>query len=223
MNKKITSIVAGLVMAAGMTAFGQGYFNFSTGGGFVYDDFTTPGTDVKSPGTVSVTFLWAATGTADPLGAGIATTGGLVNETGGSNTISGMLSSGWNLAQVSGTGVEADNTVHASGPSTGGIGYGTFQVNNSTAGGTYEIVVIGWAASSGANLAAGLSGALGWSSAFTYASSASSLQPAGQFSAVPSDMAAFGVANPASTPEPTSLALAGLGGLSMLFLRRRKS
>ena len=222
MNKKITSIVAGLVMAAGMTAFGQGYFNFSTGGGFVYDDFTTPGTDVKAPGTVTVTFLWAATGTADPLGAGIATTG-TTSANGGSNTISGMLTSGWSVAQVTGTGVEADNTVHASGPSTGGIGYGTFQVNNSAAGGTYEIVVVGWAASSGANLAAGLSGPLGWSSAFTYASSASSLQPAGQFSAAPSDMAAFGVAPAGPVPEPTSLALAGLGGLSMLFLRRRKS
>jgi hypothetical protein len=28
---------------------------------------------------------------------------------------------------------------------------------------------------------------------------------------------------PAVTPEPTTLALAGLGGISMLFLRRRKA
>jgi len=224
MNKKLMVTLAAVLATAGMTAFGQGYIEFSTSGGFVYDDFTTPGTDVKAPGNVTVTFLWAANGATSALGAGLATTG-QVTESGGAASIETMLSSGWTVANNTGTGVEADNTVHASGPTQGGIGYGTFQVTGtSSAGINYEVVVVGWASTEGATLSAALAsgGALGWSSAFSYASGSSSTSPLSQFSAA-GNGTPFGVAGVASTPEPTSLALAGLGGLSMLFLRRRKS
>jgi len=221
MNKKLMATLAAVLATAGMTAFGQGYIEFSTSGGFVYDDFTTPGTDVKAPGNVTVTFLWAANNATSALGAGIATTG-TTSGAGGAASIETMLSSGWTVANNNTTGVEADNTVHASGPTLGGIGYGTFQVTGtSSAGINYEVVVVGWASTEGATLAAALAsgGALGWSSAFSYASGSSSTSPLSQFSAA-GNGTPFGVA---PTPEPTSLALAGLGGLSMLFLRRRKS
>jgi len=212
--------LAAVTCAAGMTAFGQGYIEFSTSGGFVYDDFTTPGTDVKAPGNVTTTFLWAANNTTSPLGAGVATTG-TASGSGADATITSMLTSGWTVANNFSTGVEADNVVHASGPTQGGIGYGTFQVTGtSSAGINYEIVVVGWASTEGSTLSAALQagGPIGWSTAFSYASGASSTSPLSQFSAA-------GVGTPfgvAPVPEPASLALAGLGGLSMLFLRRRK-
>jgi len=220
MNIKTTATLAALVAASGLTAFGQGYVVFSAAKNNVYDDFTTSGTSVVSSGTVNATFLWAATGTTDPLGAGLAT--GATTAGGAWATIETMLTSGWSIAQNAGqANAEADVTTGTAITTKGNLSYsgGEFGLTGSTAGSSYEFVVIGWAATGGASLAnAENSSAVGWSSAFTYATGASSLATPPTFGN--SGEAPFGVA---PVPEPASLALAGLGGLSMLFLRRRKA
>ena len=57
---------------------------------------------------------------------------------------------------------------------------------------------------------------VGWSSVFSY--TLGSGPPAG--APVQTDVPAFGINY---VPEPTTLAFAGLGGLSMIFLRCRKA
>lgn len=63
----------------------------------------------------------------------------------------------------------------------------------------------------------------GYSDDFVYEIGANAGDGNGTTSQNASGMNQFGVAVVAPVPEPTTLALAGLGGLSMLFLRRRKA
>jgi hypothetical protein len=222
MNIKLTAALAALVAATGMTAFGQGYVAFGTSKNNVYDDFSTPGTSVVAPGDVTATFLWAATGTSDPLGAGQASTG-VANASSAWATIQTMLSSGWTVAENFATSNEVDNADTASGVAKGDFNYnsgGSFQLAGTAAGGSYEFVVIAWDNLTGAGTIEQAEDpqAVGWSDSFTYQTGATPGSAISNFSV--SGETAFGVS---PVPEPASLALAGLGGLSMLFLRRRKS
>jgi len=216
-----------LLASIGMNAFAQdGYVLFNTGSRTVYDEFTTPGTGVLSPGNVEVTFLWALTGTPDPLGSGVPTSG--VTYTANNwNTISSMISSGWDVAEDAGNGnVEADVAAIASGVLKGHAIYNSgnsFQLANTTGGDTYQLVVIGWDNLTGANtLEQGMTGVVpvGWSSSFDYWTGAQVIDPTLTFNQ--SGMVPFGVAAD-PVPEPATLALAGLGGLATFFLRRRIS
>jgi len=101
--------------------------------------------------------------------------------------------------------------------------------------------IVGWSSNLGnwatvsSELAAGTLGGTGWfgqsAAAFNYAGGgASGLGAAGLFSGSAQTQLAGSGGLPTvdavtlvSVPEPTTLALAGLGGISMLFLRRRKS
>jgi hypothetical protein len=223
--KKITSLVTVLFAAIGINSFGSdGYVTFAATPHAAYDEFTTPGTGVAAPGDVTVTFLWALVGTSDPLGSGVPING-VSNVGSGWNTVSSMLSSGWSVAEDAGNGnAEADNTVNASGILKGGIAYdggSAFQLANITGGDTYEFVVIGWDNLTGATtLEQGMSGVvpLGWSNGFEYSTGATAGDPTLTFNQ--SGMNPFGVAAD-PVPEPATLALAGFGGFSLLFLRRK--
>jgi hypothetical protein len=179
---------------------------------------------VFAPGDVEVTFLWALTGTPDPLGPGLATTG-VTSTTSSWGIISSMTSSGWNIAEDAGNGnAEADVATHASGIVIGGFSYNNasgFELANTIGGDTYEIIVIGWDNLTGATtLEDGMAEdvPVGWSNEFEYSTGATITTPIPLFSS--SGMNQFGVA---PVPEPATLALAGLGGLSLLLIRRRKS
>jgi hypothetical protein len=222
MNMKLIATLAAVVAAGSLSAFGQGYVLFATTKNNVYDNFTTPGTSVIAPGDVTATFIWAATGTTDPLGAGLGTTASTAGN--GWTAIASALTNGWSVAQNFTTSTEADKADNNGGVQAGAISYNSstsFALSgNYTAGGSLEVVVIAWdnvggAGTLGAAEAAG--DAVGWSSAFTYATGATPGSTISNFSV--SGETPFGVA---PVPEPASLALAGLGGLSMLFLRRRK-
>jgi hypothetical protein len=81
-------------------------------------------------------------------------------------------------------------------------------------GNSYEMYAIAWnSAYATPALAAANGAAVGWSSSFLYATGVSSLATV-TATAIP----AFGVF---AVPEPSTMALAGLGGLSLLFFRRR--
>jgi len=231
--KKQLAIISTILATAGMSAFGQGFITFSTSTHELFDEFTTAGGGgtplYPANGALDVTFLWAATGTQDTL----PTVGTLLSGKGGGSTagevatngvtsiaptaigaISNLLSSGWSLASVAGGSAEVSTVAN----STGSISAGQFQLAGSTAGSTYEIIVIAWNASSASGYASAAD--IGWSNPFNYLTGAAATDPNGQVAFSSSGMNQFGVAAVQSVPEPASLALAGLGGLSTLFLRR---
>jgi hypothetical protein len=229
--KKQIAILAAIIAATGFTAFGQDWITVEdSGNGLVWDQFTTPGTSHEAPaGDVSVEVLWALTGTADPLGAGVATSG--ASPTGGAEaTISSMLSGGWTLMQnyASGAGSAALGTVETTTggtPTKGGsiVAYNTggnpFEFDTAAAvasGSDIELIFLafnGGAADYSSASALGYSGLVNVSVGTTVGDPNATS---------PETASPFGV-TVTSVPEPATLALAGLGGLSMLFLRRRKA
>jgi len=244
--KKQIALLATIIAASGFSAFGQDWVNLGTANAnWVYDEFTTPGVGVYAGNNdVNVTILWAATGTSDQLpsvgtafglknGAAsnqVATNG--VTSVGSANpvaTITTMLASGWSIAtnMSSGAGSAATGLVSTPtelvGTKSGAItpydGGNDFELLGGTgvSSSSIEMILLAWNGSASSYTTAS---ALGWSNPFTDQVGSSSSDPAGGTQQSGLLLNQFGVAN---VPEPTTLALAGLGGLSMLFLRRRKS
>jgi hypothetical protein len=229
--KKLIAILATATVAGGISAFAQDWITVQdSGNGLIWDEFTTPGTSHEAPaGDVTVDVLWALTGTADPL-SGTATTGGTMPST---SAISSLLSGGWTLMQnySSGAGIASLGTVStttggsvtkggsivAYNPASVGGAGDAFEFDTASAvasGGSVEILFLAYAGGSSWQTAAdlGISGETTTTVGTTVSDPENS---------TPESVTPFGVAT--TTPEPTTLALAGLGGLSMLFLRRRKA
>jgi hypothetical protein len=228
--KKQIILAAMLVMAAGSSAFAQGYFIFTAGQRFVWDDFTTPaGNAVVAPGNVNVAFLWASTNNFPTAGIGAVgnpTNGASLSLVG--NPWGAILTNGdaFTLAQDLNSGLTAIIADTASGLGKGSINYNagsSFQVAGTTAGNLYELFIIGWSSVYPDPIAAAAANApVGWSGTFTYASGSTptvtaSGAPLAPFSG--SGAAPFGVS---PVPEPTTFALAGLGAAALLIFRRRK-
>lgn len=246
--KKQIALLATLIAASGFTACAQDWLQFTLGGvtaGIFWDETTTPGSGIETPSAeYDVTFLWTQTGAADDLSAIGGGTGGTnyfgqakatpldqvatngVPSTGvGIAEIETMLQNGWNIAENAGSGnALAITTTAASGKLTPYNSGTAFELNGGTlaSGGSIEMIEIAWNASatlgSGADTFDNVAD-LGWSNPFAQLVGSGSSDP-NDNATQSSHMNAFGVA---PVPEPTTLALAGLGGLSMLFLRRRKA
>lgn len=232
--KKLIAILATAIGVVGFSACGQDWVTVadSAGNYVVWDGFTTPGTEkVAGAGDVTIDVLWALGGTADPLGAASPTNG--TSSASAEATITSMLASGWTLAQNydSGAGTAALGTVSTTTGGTQGAKGGSvvaynggnpFEINQSAtgpSGGTIELLYV--AMNGGASSYATAS-ALGWSSLYN--------EPIGLTASDPNATTpqTFGVANGNAigvnpVPEPATLALAGLGGLATLMLRRRKA
>jgi len=225
--KKILTI--GLVVAsfAATSSFGQGYFNFVSSKSQAYDG---SGASAVLDTAVNVTFLWANVGTANT---GILATGSL--KTGNNTTLAStvgytdqqawtaILGSGFTPAVNAANSLPAIQATLANGyvSYNGGANFGV--TGTSSPGGTtqYALFFVGWTGSYANLAAAAAAGApVGWSTVFTYTAGASSAATLSQMSGNPS----FGVFSPvaAPIPEPTTLALAGLSGASLLLFRRRK-
>ena len=138
----------------------------------------------------------------------------------------------WSVVLNSGTGLALQGTNAASAGSMSGDGGANGVQTSLNAGQVYYELIVGWSANLGTSwaqvssmFADGFSGntVVG---AYAGYSEVGTITPA----SVAPAASVFGQ-DPGSTlvlynvpvPEPTTLALAGLGGLSMLFLRRRKS
>jgi hypothetical protein len=246
--KKQIALLAIIIAASGFTAFGQDYTTFSAGtaGGKIWDLTGANGGTVLGQGGLGAsgdfdfTFLWAPVATSDGLSAlgtqfgqglgsavdQVATNG--VSSTGvGISEISTMLGAGWNIATVFGGSTIAETTSGASGKLTA-YPSNPFEIAGvSVASGTsIEEVIIAWNASAAITLANGVNTFasvtdLGWSNPMDVAvgTSAGDVEAGNNESG---SMNQFGI-GVASVPEPATIALAGLGGLSMLFLRRRKA
>ena len=210
----ITSLITSFVS---LSAFGQGYFQFTTGKSQVWDAFSTfpPATTSN----VDVAFLWGQSGDV-PL------VDNIIPSTPTSDTAYIYTPAAWadiindpNFQfAVDATSANAGNIAVTRSTAKGALAYNggaDFGVNGTTIGTTYTVFMVGWDADYATPLlAAEADAAVGWSAPFNYRAVAST--------AIPNSMAGvtppFGVGD---IPEPTSIALAGLGGLSLLLFRRR--
>jgi hypothetical protein len=234
--KKLIAILATAIAAVGFSACAQDWISFSVANSSIWlNTGATPAMPAASAGTVDGILLFSATDAADQLtsvgtsfglrGSGVAldqvaTNATSVGAASPEQAIASMLSSGWSVAVdvSSGTGSNAVANDAASGK--GGLTYNAgspFEVQGVTvaSGATIEEIVLAYNSSASSYLTAT---ALGWSNPFQTAVGTSSGDSFA--STTQSSANQFGVA---PVPEPATLALAGLGGLSMLFLRRRKA
>jgi len=246
--KKQIAILASIIAASGFTAFGQDWITVvDAKGGLIQDDFTGSSPANAYSGDVTVEVLWASTTATDPYAGSTAATGGTAVK----SDITALLSGGWTLAQnlSSGSGSAALGTVTTTAfgatPTTKNAGevatYNTteaFEINAGTlygggaTGDSGDNIQMLYLVLNGANTSYLNATALGISDPFLnkVGSSAgdgnSDFVQSGDTDEVTSGTtgpAQFFVDSVGTVPEPTTLALAGLGGLSMLFLRRRKA
>ena len=229
MKKQIIALSVAL-LATVSSSFAQGYVTVATGNNYVWNEFTTLGSGVKGNADVAIAVYWAPSGTVDPRSA-VGTqfpagatqsvaTNQVTSITGQANINSTMTGAGFTLATVYNSGgTVISQTIGA----TGNINYGQTQIQGMTGNTTYELVVVGWNASAGG--ASALTGhtytAIGWSNPFNYTAGAASGDTSALATFNADGMVKFGVA-PSGVPEPGTMALAALGGASLLLFRRRK-
>ena len=229
--KKLVLISTMAITLAGLSAFGQGYFNFSGGKSSVWDG--TGATDVRNS-TIDVAFLWAPANTTSKVGTDTALTGsgalaGVPNTMNSANSTY-QASAAWadiftDPNFVFGLDANTANSlVVQTTLSTGAWAFigqppvtVPFGVTGTSSSVQYSIFAIGWSSAYATPTAAELAGGkVGWSTVLQL-TGASSIGTPG----IPA-WTQFAVAGAPPVPEPTTLALAGLGGLSLLLFRRRK-
>jgi len=232
MKKQI--ILGAIVLGFAASSFGQGYAAFyTTAKSWVYDNFSTAGTS-QVGGTAGANIF-----TALLIGSGVPAVDAVSASNPTGNTTAFSASTGatiwsdilndpnYQLAQNLSGNTLVVGTINTAGTTRGGFSYqsgASFQVagwGNNTANTPVSVYVIGWnAAYATPALAAAAGAAVGWSSPFTYTLlKDTTTSPS---SANASGLTAFGVTPIAAAPEPATMALAALGGASLLLFRRRK-
>jgi hypothetical protein len=216
MKKTLITITLALT---GFASFGQGYFLFTTPVRTCWDAFTTPGVS-KVGATMNIGFLWGSTANTpliSSLLASSATNG--TSQFSKATAWSDILSDpNFTLAVNNGASGTAGTAIFTT-TAGGAVTYnssGTFGVTGTSAT-SYTLYLVGWSSAYATPGAAQTAGAaVGWSNPFTYAAVSSIGSP---LTMAASGLTAFGVTNP--VPEPATMALFGLGGLSLLMFRRR--
>ena len=215
--KKVLALAA--LVGVSFGAFGQGFIFQSTKGQGVY---FTPESGAYGIGnnTITVGFMFGAPSITSAIGAGLATN---YNGSALSSSVWTTILGDSNFQLATNSGSVVSVAVNNSGLTQGGYNYNggnAFVPANTTAGNTYSVFAIAWSSAYATPLLAAQNNSfLGWSSVFQYASSpnSSSAPPTFAFAGIQP----FGIATLA-VPEPGTLALAALGGASLLLFRRRK-
>jgi len=219
-------LIAAAVMVVSVSSFGQGLFLFSGNTKTAWDNFTVPNVG-KLGATIDVALLWAPSGSSAAITSIMASTPTNAAVVGTTYSAPAAWSAilndpNFHFAVDGGTSANVQSTTTAGGAWTYN-GSGSFSVNGTAGNTPYSVFVIGWSSAYATPaLAAAANAPLGWSSVFSYTS--------GQ---LPSGPGAFPAGTPAqqfgvlqgtvgTVPEPATLALAGLGGASLLFFRRKK-
>jgi len=229
--KKLVLLTTVAMSLVGLPAFGQGYFALTFPNVTVWDG--SPNAPFNYPSfqsnSVSVAWLWATSGDTPLVDA--LTSAGYVP----SNTVAGtangnyLVSTAWTdiltdtnftLATANSVLLTTNVAIH------GGQTWNTpsnVGIDNTSSGTTYALFMIAWENDGGLYLtpqqAELHSMYVGWSKTFSYGATAA--PPLGSPpSLASSGLQGFGIGG--VIPEPGTLALAGLGGFSLLFLRRRK-
>jgi hypothetical protein len=197
--KKYLSMLA--VVAVAASAFAQGTVNFSNNGSTLVK--LPDGTSVPANGGF-VQLLWAPANTA-------------ATDLGANQNLTQWLTANPGWAKI-------DTSVKAIGPVAGRFLGGTVTVPTSTPGAPINAAVASWAGSAAnfdAAVAAG--SAVGISAEFAVTTGNPNTTPAGT-PAVITGVGQFGgmTLGTSVIPEPSSLALAGLGAAALLVFRRRK-
>ena len=211
-------IIGTLIATFSGAAFGQGYFLFTGTKSTVYDGFT--GSSAGLTSNVNVAFLWAASGVpqVDSILAAVPTTATTLNQTwtAAAAWTAILTDPNFTLALNANSGnavVVQQTTSQGAWSYNGGAVFG---INGTTAGTAVQVFEIGWSSAYATPaLASAASAAVGWSGAWAYTPTL--------FTASPNTMTApahWGTGG--LVPEPSTLALAGLGGLGLLLFRRRK-
>ena len=219
--KKIVFVVSLVASFVGFSSFGQGYFQFTTGKSQVWDGFSTGVAHVDS--NINVAFLWGLSGAAPQVESilnGVPTTATAATSTYTPQAAWTAILNDPNFTLAVNDSTSALAVTRTS--SNGAITYNggsAFPVTGTTIG-TYTLFMIGWDGSYATPAqAAANAAAVGWSQAFQYTSFVATASPNSMSGVTPE----FGVVGMVDTiPEPASMTLAGLGGLSLLLLRRRK-
>lgn len=213
------SLVAGALAAN--TAFSQGYLVIQSSRSAVNDVFTTPGTP-QYDSKVDVALFISANGSATP------TVEGLVNGTPTTGTASFSIATAWtdiqndpNFSQAVDATATPGNPVIMLSSSKGVAQYNggfAFGLNGTTTTGSYSLFEVSWNAQYATIAAAAAAGsAVGWSPVLNSITLLTASAPSPETPV----FANFGT-QIAAVPEPGTMALAGLGGLSLLAFRRKK-
>lgn len=219
---KKTLLIGTVAALIAVSSYGQGFINFQ---GYVHgvgNNYTTPGTVTYSTG-IDVQLLFAPASTSTAVSSIAASSGTAVYNVA---TAWSSILNDENFAAVNGPSSSA--TAIASTTATGGFTYNSsaaYSVANLAAGTTYTFYEVAWyTGSSGqyttmsAAAAAGMY--VGWSKSFQYTATVSASPPPATMNS--SLVPAFDVGGVVVTPEPSTMALAAIGGASLLLFRRRK-
>jgi len=223
--KKLIVISTTCAMLASVSAFGQGYLGFASAKSQVWLGGVIGG---GAASALSVSFLWGnanvASGPSTLSGiasAPTSTAGSVQVAWGGSNPNATawtaiLTDPNFTLAQnVNGGNAVVAQPVLAN----GSFNYGNVPINGTTAGNTVYCYEIAWNGGYATPALAAAGGAsLGWGNVWSYSLTAST-QAAGSIGAAANQ---FGVGQYVPIPEPATMALGGLGALSLLLFRRRK-
>jgi len=216
-------LTLGLVAIVGSSAFAQGNFIFQSAAGAIWDDWSgaPSATLPRRDNTNYVAFL-IGTGTSLISSYQSSTPTNQVGVNGQTAWTDLLTDPNYKLA----TNTSGNVLVEGQTSTVGAISYNGGAVitvaGTSGTGGSVTVIAIAWSDLFGTNpFAAMAAGApIGWSAAFTYAYAPGPVPgPAG----TPGNMNGLFQFGVQPVPEPTTLALIGLGSASLLIFRRKKS